>query len=381
MICLARAISKTDIVEQLEKTLILLKSNCTKVGIIGVTGSGKSTTINAMLGEEYLPTRSSGETAYVLCIKHDSNPTATLYDKTVDKKEIATEPKNISKALREFNSERRNKKSPEFEIDRQLELHVPVKFFQNCSTELEIYDTPGTSEKIKSRIYEDAQKAREEMEGMILVLSVETLQFDATAELLKCINDKFVKQKEKRREKRRILVLMNKKDLLYSDGLNDTEETLKNGAEENVPVPWEEVVVYGAQLGLQARKLKVNPHVQKREFDKFCFAAEDIPEIKDNVHVLQMNTFSPQNVQELARLAEEGSDIKKVEESLKKSCPRFKVLKAIDDTRDRVAELLEYVKQQITRDMETDKTLGDRMKEWSDNVKRLEVVGKKLEDL
>ncbi len=332
-----------------------------------------------MLGEEYLPTRAIGETAYVLCIKHDSNPTATLYDKTppADNKKIATEPKNISKALREFNSKRRNKKSPEFEIDRQLELHVPVKFFQNCSTELEIYDTPGTSEKIKSRIYEDAQKAREEIEGMILVLSVDTLQQNATAELLKCINDKFVKQKEKRREKRRILVLMNKKDFLYSDGLDDTEETLKNVAEENVPVPWEEVVFYSAQLGLQARKLKVNPHVQKREFDIVLHAAEAIPEIKNDVE--EMNTFSPQNVQELARLAEEGSDIKKVEESLKKSCPRFKVLKAIDDTRDCVAELLEYVKQQITR--ETDKTLGDRMNEWSDNVKRLEVVGKKLEDL
>ncbi len=380
VICIANVISKTDIVEQLQKTSILLKSKCTKVGIIGVTTSGKSTTINAMLGEEYLPTRAIGETAYVLCIKHDPNPTATLYNKTRDMKEIiATEPKDISKALKDLNKKRRDRSSPDFEIDRQLELHVPVKLFQNCSTELEIYDTPGTSEKIKSRIYEDAQKAREEIEGMILVLSVDTLQQNATAELLKCINDKFVKQKERRQEKRRILVLMNKKDFLYSDELDDTEETLKTVAEENVPVPWEEVVFYSAQLGLKARKLRGNPCVTKREFEKVLHVAEVIPEIKNDVE--KMNTASPQNVQELARLAEEGSGIKTVEESLKQSCSQFKILKAIDDTRDQVAELLDYAKQQITQDMETGQTLGDRMSEWSDHVKRLEVVGKKLEYL
>ena len=42
-----------------------------KIGVIGATNSGKSTTINALLRGKFLPISSGGTTAHVLCIKHD----------------------------------------------------------------------------------------------------------------------------------------------------------------------------------------------------------------------------------------------------------------------------------------------------------------------
>ncbi len=339
MIGLANELNKHDIAKKLDKTLSLLKSKCTKVGIVGLSNSGKSTTINALLGDEYLPTSEMAESAYVLCIKHDpqshSNP--TLYDKT-DQKDIAFGVDNIYEELGKLNEERRDSQP---NSKREFELSVP-QGLTDC-TELEIYDTPGTSDG-ESSIREDAKQIREEVEGIILVLGVDSCQ-TYQADLLRQLE----KYKNEQKEKRRILVLMNKEDLMYKNPKKIyTKEMLQRRAGKCVPVPWNEVVFYSAKCSLEGRQLKklnaadLTPHCQLyRNLHGTVVTYSELEK-----EALKIPDCSRENIGKLAELAEKASNIAKVEEVVKESFRRFKVRKAIDDATHQVAQLLEHAKQQ-----------------------------------
>ncbi len=343
MIKVATKFNKTDIAEKLSNTLTLLKSKHTKVGIVGLSKSGKSTTINALLGDEYLPSSEMVETAYVLCIKQDPQSEPTLYDKTDPENviEIAVGVDDIYEKLKKLNETRR-KGGSGCDIKKKFELSVPLIQGLTDYTELEIYDTPGISER-KPGIRQDAEQMWDEVEGIILVLSVETVESYQTVSFTQ-----LEKYKNDKKDKRRILVLMNKQDKMFQNKKNRyTNERLKEKVEKIVPVPWNEVAFYSAKCSLDGRQLKklttVDSDTQQSYIDLHSVVVK-YSELKEEAQ--KISNCSKENIEKLAELAERASNIAKIEQVFKESFIRFKDRKAIDDATHQVAQLLQHAKQQ-----------------------------------
>ena len=108
--------------------------------IMGLFSSGKSTFVNALLGERILPTSSLPTTAVISIVKYSKNKEIVLFPKP-GKWEGGDEPFSIPPtALKQYitiDNESDEKKTSSFE---KMELYWDLKI---CADKIEIVDSPG----------------------------------------------------------------------------------------------------------------------------------------------------------------------------------------------------------------------------------------------
>lgn len=124
--------------KRLEDLLHRIGSSQTRIAVIGITSSGKSTLLNAILGQELLPTGvapSSGR--QVLCGYDTTLHADFIFTPDSGKKRLVV-TKNIREKLRQYGDERFNPGNRE-QID---EIHVYSPNFK-FDRELVFVDTPG----------------------------------------------------------------------------------------------------------------------------------------------------------------------------------------------------------------------------------------------
>lgn len=288
----------------------------TKIGIIGATNSGKSTTLNALLRGRFLPTSSGSTTAQVLCIKHNPNiPDGELYDLTQDEesKLLASGIKNIYAKLDELNKSRRAAGNTTGDVSSsKLELQVRIPFLCQLPHDvfLEFYDTPGTSEDDESQIYKDARQVQDKMERLILVLSQDTALHKETADLLRRLHVRFPKLMSQES----LFVLMNKYDLFFDDEHQSLDDQ-KCQISKTVQVDNDCIVYYSAKLGLKARTWQES--ADEDDYDDFRVQIQKMPGVKAKVRELHKKKLPfDENVKELSQIAEYSSCICKVESLL-----------------------------------------------------------------
>ena len=288
------------------------KPRVTKIGLIGATNSGKSTTLNALLRGRFLPTSSGSTTAQVLCIKHNpSIPDGELHDLTQDResKLLASGIKNIYSKLDELNKSRRAAGNTTGNVSSsKLELQVRIPFLcQQQEVNLEFYDTPGTSEDDESQIYKDARQVQDNMERLILVLSQDTALHKETADLLSRLRIRFPKLMSQES----LFVLMNKYDLFFDDEHQSLEDQMCL-ISKTVQIDNDHIVYYSAKLGLKARTWQES--ADEDDYDDFRVQIQKMPGIKKVVRELHKKKLPfIENVKELSRIAEDSSCICSVE--------------------------------------------------------------------
>ncbi len=362
---------KTDASKQLQIVSRILVSPVSKVGIIGASNSGKSTTLNALLGSRFLPASSGGTTAHILCIKHNREfPNGKIVG--------AEGRKNIYDKLKDANTTQRKivRSSTTSNSGAIFELQVLIPFLsKHPDINLELYDTPGTSEGKKSPIYRDTIQTIEQMEGLLLILSQDTVLLDPTTQLVKYLREKYPLLMDPKQP--RILVLVNKYDLFFGDidedGDNDTDTIEEKRLEisERIGFPLQNIVFYSAKLGLTARKWRADvASANEDQFDETKVALRRMKKAEITTLLATDLTFE-QKVEKMSDLATSASRIEEVEELIVKSCSIFKPLKAIDDSLNIIRKLLKDVQQERESNKSSDSE--KQMARWSEDLEKLKL--------
>lgn len=113
----------------------------TRVAIIGITSSGKSTLMNAVLGAELLPTRvGPSSSRQVICGWDETQRGEILFDGETGKKPriVKGDPDDIRKEMEKYGDEKFNPQNRE-QVD-EIRVHAPGFRFNR---DLVIIDTPG----------------------------------------------------------------------------------------------------------------------------------------------------------------------------------------------------------------------------------------------
>lgn len=127
-------------IERLKKRLAETKQNKYRVGVIGVTSSGKSTMINAVLGEKLLcmDVRASSSQLVTCSASENMEKKATIYFNNDRPPEVLTNSRCTSAEIVRYSSELVNNNN--HEAVKALELSVPTYDFPS---ELILIDSPG----------------------------------------------------------------------------------------------------------------------------------------------------------------------------------------------------------------------------------------------
>ena len=192
-----------------------LKSGKVRAGIVGLTKAGKSTTLNALLGNSFLPSSIQPQTANEVSIIHNpSTPSGELHAV----RNIGDPPQLLAKGreeiyetLRELNDGKRNKGFSYY----QLILHAPLFFLREVeNVQLELFDTPGLGEAGASHVVLQSELAVKDMCAFVMILNVQFLKTEAESKLLSKLSKFHPKLFSKLK---RVLILVNAYDTTYQD--------------------------------------------------------------------------------------------------------------------------------------------------------------------
>ena len=332
--------------------------NAVKIGVIGVTSSGKSATLNALMGDEYLPSGTDPETACTVCIHHQADP-AELFEseKPTDNKHEPLEKgvEAICTRIKEENVGERDSPNDEIVADlKRLHLYAPVKSISTgeTGTRVELYDIPGTSEAEKPNLDRVATQARGDLAGMILVLGADSLHDKSTDELLKAITykqddkcDHIMSSISLQKKEVRLIVILNKYDDYYRDKIVDIPAKEKKVA-EFLRVPSTDIVTFfSADWALKAKQVKRYPLSEEDYIDTY----RSIPK-KARLGKQELKEYSAENVQLLGNFLEELSRIVELEKKITDLCKNHKkvrVAKAREDCFLIIKDVEEAIRQKV----------------------------------
>lgn len=170
---IANFLNKSDQIANLKNLLNIVQSTSFKVMVLGEFKRGKSTFINALLGEEILPAFATPCTAIINEVKWGEKPRAILHFNQVDGQE-REEPKEIPVdeieeyvVIKEDVDQSQAINESPYE---KLEIFWPLKL---CKDRIEIIDSPGLNEhKTRQQVTESYLVT---VDAIILVLSCEQL--------------------------------------------------------------------------------------------------------------------------------------------------------------------------------------------------------------
>ena len=201
--------------ERLHDVYERLKSGKVRAAIVGLTKAGKSTTLNALLGNSFLPSSIQPQTANEVSIVHNpSTPNGEIYgvrNRGDPPQLLAKGREEIYETLRELNDGKRNKGFSYY----QLILHAPLFFLREVeNVQFELSDTPGLGEAGASHVVSQSELAVKDMCAFVLILNVQFLKTEAESKLLSKLSTFHPKLFSKLK---RILILVNAYDTTYQD--------------------------------------------------------------------------------------------------------------------------------------------------------------------
>ena len=237
-----------------------------RAGVVGLTNSGKSTFLNAILGRQYLPSSIQSQTAKEVSIIHTSDLPGELLGsrgKSGELEHIAKGWESINSKLTELNKEVRDN-NVSFQ---KLFLHVPITFLEETDgLKLEISDTPGLYEAAADNITYESELAVKEMSAFIMILNLRLLKTESEAAIIKALIQNhpalFAKLS-------RIVILVNAYDLAFLDdnpgGLRPRDvptyvaDYLRDPDIIGIEIPPEQIIPFSAKWALYARMWSADP--------------------------------------------------------------------------------------------------------------------------
>ena len=344
---IADGLNETESSKQLERIATVLTSGKVQMGLVGLTNSGKSTTLNALMELDILPSSFQRQTVSSVCIKHSSSSSGELYGRKATDDDLALLASGVQ-AIRSFIANLNEHDRKDSIVYSELVLHTPFPCLSRTeSIELEIYDTPGTSESSSRNVASAWNTALNDLAAIVLILSADRVFEVSQDALLEKIRSLHPYMMEKQN---RLLVLINKYDMCF-DGNQESwsPAQLKANVAIYLEVPTEQVVLFSAKSALEARKWKQNPSaVDEDKYGEVYYKLRRTPEKEA---VASLKAFTPENVKKLAEVLESFSRIRDVESKLLwKLCVNGRQIlleSAVDDSLREIAKLKSAVKEKI----------------------------------
>ena len=320
----------TSYKNELDEVTKKLQAGNICAGVFGVVKVGKSTFLNALLGDAFLPSTKQAETAKRVRIFHDcsgEHVNGTLFHSMGKNKvtEVAKGSADIQSLLESINdAERRNGSS----AYKQLIIRAPFLFLKNkgIKVALELSDTPGMNEA--GTVYPNyTERAIEEMVAYIIILPVNALNTDGNLKIFQTLE---LAYPSIFKNLNRVFILVNDYDHTYkhmsqrslkaheipkhvTDYLRKPQILGKILSEDNV-------LPISALWALRARQWKADPNLLLLD-EKGSIVYEEAINIlryAGNDEVNSLKTFTYENVKNVSEILFSFSKIEDVEEKIYK---------------------------------------------------------------
>lgn len=175
-----------------------IKSHVFSVGIMGEFKRGKSTVINALLGEEIAPADVVPASATLNRITYGMKPRATVLYKDGHHEEV------LVNKIADYVTKITEDSAATAELVDQAVIEYPCQF---CQNNVEIIDTPGLNDDDRMDAISEAIIPR--LDAVVLVLSADSPFSKSEAE--------FVRNKLMTSDVTRLIVLVNRIDVIYGE--------------------------------------------------------------------------------------------------------------------------------------------------------------------
>ena len=183
--------------EQAREASNRIKSHVFSVGIMGEFKRGKSTVINALLGQEIAPSDVVPASATLNRITYGLKPKATIIYKDGHRDEVPVDK------IADYVTKITEDSAATAELVEQAVVEYPCQF---CQNNVEIIDTPGLNDD--ERMDAISEAVIPTLDAVVLVLSAASPFSKSEAE--------FVRDKLMTSDVARLIVLVNRIDTIYS---------------------------------------------------------------------------------------------------------------------------------------------------------------------
>lgn len=184
--------------EQAREASSRIKSHVFSVGIMGEFKRGKSTVINALLGEEIAPSDVVPASATLNRITYGLHPKATIVYKDGRHEEVPVDK------IADYVTKITEGAAATAELVEQAVVEYPCQF---CQNNVEIIDTPGLNDD--ERMDAISEAVIPTLDAVVLVVSAASPFSKSEAE--------FVRNKLMTSDVTRLIVLVNRIDTIYSE--------------------------------------------------------------------------------------------------------------------------------------------------------------------
>ena len=274
---IAEDLKETDSSRHLQDISAHLAAGKMQAGVVGLTNSGKSTTLNALMGKEFLTTSIQAQTAAEVRIIHDREiPNGKLLGQLTKAQnclELACGPENIYAFLNEWNDNiREGKVKCPY---AKLLLHALIHFLECVdSIRLEICDTAGTNEVGCTAVTSKSQLALHNLCTFVIILHVQHYEGKDELEMLQKLREHHPDLQE---NQDRILILVNACDLVISDTnkasikpediASRVQTHLKKVLEIHIRI--DHIIPFSAKWALKSRQWQASPGaVDEDDYDE-----------------------------------------------------------------------------------------------------------------
>ena len=363
-------INEGDKADRLTKIASNLRTDKLSCGVVGLSKAGKSTTLNALLGCDFLPTSSQVETAVNVAIFHKPNaPEGILYMVNNGRLEqIQTGCREIREYLYKVNNDARAGTI----VPPRLVLHVPILLLEGGlnSVNVTLADTPGLSEATvkNSTIIASGYGALKDMFAFILIMNLEYLKSEAEVNLLR---ELVIYHPEILKKLDRILILVNRYEATFRNNYSKSlkpeniskyvSDYLAEPRVLNVRIPPEHILPYSAFWGLKSRMWSLNSSIMTED-DYFNY--EDAIDILLKAGVIEEHETDPIDRDSVLAKLMIFSKLQLVENEIRRMLqlqgPKILLKAAVDDSRGILLHINDTIIER-KKELETELSLKRRL--------------------
>ncbi|MBQ9494900.1 MAG: dynamin family protein [Treponema sp.] len=266
-----------ELLDNIDSIIEQIDNKTFTVSVIATIKAGKSTFLNALLGNEYLPSSNVPETSNLLFIR---NSEETLLQKN---KEVIKGITNIKNEIAERN---RNDRENGVNIHNKYTLFVPYEKLDSLKNlNFQFVDTPGPNESDVPSLKNEVEKILKVSDVIIYLMDYGKLNSTDESELFSTIST--IRKDLLSDIKSKVFFVVNKMDNKNTNSLNE-EETInfvKEQLKKQLKIDSPNIYCISAENALLAKMIKNKNYkriddIGRKAFGDFGWSDDDTEDIK-----------------------------------------------------------------------------------------------------